>query len=81
MDDLKISSGTIIRTVVLALALVNQVLTMLGMPVLPFDEQQVIDGLSMLFTTVASIWAWWKNNSFTKAAKTADAFLQNERGA
>ena len=81
MDDLKISSGTIIRTVVLALALVNQVLTMLGIPVLPFDEQQITDGLSMIFTAAASIWAWWKNNSFTKAAKTADAFLQNERGA
>ena len=81
MDNLKVSSGTIIRTIVLVVALINQILVMMGLNTLPFDEQQITDGLSMLFTAVASVWAWWKNNSFTKAAKAADAFLQNERGA
>ena len=51
---MNISTGTIIRTVVLIVALINQVLTMTGHSVLPFDEQQITDGLSMLFTAAAA---------------------------
>ena len=28
--------------------------------------------LTLVFTILASLWAWWKNNSFTKAAIQAD---------
>ena len=76
MRENNISTGTIIRTVVLIVALINQVLTMTGHSVLPFDEQQITDGLSMLFTVAAALWAWWKNNSFTKAAQAADVYLK-----
>ncbi|MFR8250243.1 MAG: phage holin [Anaerovoracaceae bacterium] len=76
MRENNISTGTIIRTVVLIVALINQVLTMTGHSVLPFDEQQITDGLSMLFTVAAALWAWWKNNSFTKAAQAADVYLR-----
>lgn len=76
MRENNISTGTIIRTVVLIVALINQVLTMTGHSVLPFDEQQITDGLSMLFTAAAALWSWWKNNSFTKAAQAADVYLR-----
>ena len=76
MRENNISTGTIIRTVVLIVALINQVLTMTGHSVLPFDEQQITDGLSMLFTAASALWAWWKNNSFTKAAQAADVYLR-----
>ena len=76
MRENNISTGTIIRTCVLVVALINQVLTMTGHSVLPFDEQQITDGLSMLFTAAAALWAWWKNNSFTKAAQAADVYLK-----
>ena len=76
MRENNISTGTIIRTVVLIVALINQVLTMTGHSVLPFDEQQITDGLSMLFTAAAALWAWWKNNAFTKAAQAAHVYLR-----
>ena len=76
MSNSNISTGTIIRTVVLIVALINQVLTMTGHSVLPFDEQQITDGLSMLFTAAAALWALWKNNSFTKEAQAADVYLK-----
>ena len=76
MSNSNISTGTIIRTVVLIVALINQVLTMTGHSVLPFDDQQITDGLSMLFTAPAALWAWWKNNSFTKEAQAADVYLK-----
>ena len=63
---------TIIRTVCLVLALINQGLTMAGHSILPVTDEQVAEFLSLVFTIVASLWAWWKNNSFTKAAIQAD---------
>lgn len=67
-----IKLDTIIRTVCLVLALVNQALTMAGHNVLPVSDDQVAELLSLIFTIGASLWAWWKNNSFTKAAIQAD---------
>ena len=67
---------TIIRTVVLAISLINQVLTVLGKNPLPFSEEEVYQFLSVAATAAASIWAWWKNNSFTPAAVEADRYLE-----
>ncbi len=66
---------TILRTVLLVLALFNQILTALGKNPLPFSDEQLYETLSLLFTAAASLWAWWKNNSFTKEAIRADAYL------
>ena len=68
----KISKSTIIRTILLILALINQGLTISGHAVLPFTDEQVTEFLSMLFTGVTSVIAWWKNNSFTSAAIEGD---------
>lgn len=70
----KIDTGTIVRTVVLVAALANQVLTIAGKSPLPFDDVQIAEGVSTLLTAAASLWAWWKNNSFTLAARQADAY-------
>lgn len=70
-----VKSDTIIRTVVLALALVNQILTVMGCSPLPLADEEVSELLSLVFTTAASLWAWWKNNSFTTAAIQADAYM------
>lgn len=70
-----IKTDTIIRTVVLVLALINNTLTMTGRSILPVSDEQVSELLSLAFTIGASLWAWWKNNSFTKAAIQADEVL------
>lgn len=72
----QISNGTIARTAVLIFALVNQILTICGWNPLPFSEEGVYEGISLLLTVGASLWAWWKNNSFTPAAREADRYLQ-----
>lgn len=71
----KIEKGTIVRTAVLAFALVNQVLTISGYNPLPFTDEDFGQKISMILTTGASLWAWWKNNSFTQAAIAADEML------
>lgn len=75
----KISKSTIIRTVVLVLALVNNALALFGKSPLPIDEQMVELVVSFLFTMGASLVAWWKNNSFTSAARLGDATMKQEK--
>ena len=72
---MKIKTETIIRTVVLAIALLNQALTAMGKNPLPFADETLYEFISILITFIASGWAWWKNNSFTKNAIEADAVL------
>lgn len=71
-----VSKETIIRTIILVVSLVNMALTYFGKNPLPFAEEEIYGFFSMLFTAVASIWAWWKNNSFSKNAIKADEFLK-----
>lgn len=72
-----IKLDTIIRTVCLVLALANQTLMMTGHNILPISDEQVAEALTLGFTIVTSLWAWWKNNSFTKAARVADEFMHD----
>ncbi len=76
---MNISNGTIIRTALLILALINQTLTILGKAPIPIDDEQITQLLSLLFTIGASVWAWWKNNSFTQNAIKADEYLASLR--
>lgn len=73
MKDLKIGADTYVRTAFLVIALVNTVLTACGANPLPFSEEELYEGVSAIVTVIASLWAWWENNSFTKAAIAADA--------
>ena len=70
---------TIARTAVLLLALTNQVLSALGKPVLPIESAQLEQLVSVGITTVASLVAWWKNNSFTQEALAADVEYERQR--
>lgn len=71
----KVSTETIIRTVMLIVTLINQVLTTLGKNPLPFAEDELYTLLTTVATIIAAVWAWWKNNSFTSAAISADDYL------
>ncbi len=74
-EENNISKGTVIRTVLLIAALVNQVLLAIGKSPLPIESEQAQQLISLLFTGAASLIAWWKNNSFTKNAIAADEVL------
>ena len=70
-----VSAATIARTAVLALALINQILSAAGKPVLPIESAQLEQLISTGFTTVSALVNWWYNNSFTPEAIEADAFM------
>ena len=76
---MKIKTDTIIRTIVLILALVNQVLAIYGKEVIPVTEDEVYQLVTLIVTIASTLWAWWKNNSFTQAALMADEYLERLR--
>lgn len=76
---MKVSKETIARTAVLFVALLNTVLNACGKNPLPFSDDEVYTGVSAVVATVAAVWAWWKNNSFTAAAVKADEVLKIEK--
>lgn len=69
---MKVKADTVARTVILALALVNQILSASGKPVINIGDETINALVSTGFTVIAAILAWWKNNSFTNAAIQAD---------
>ena len=70
-----VTTGTIARTIVLLLALANQVLAMCGKQVLNISDDDIYQVVSIVFTIGASAVAWWKNNSFSQAAIKADEVM------
>lgn len=52
---------------------------MKGKPVLPIESAQLEQLVSVGITTVASLVAWWKNNSFTQEALAADVEYERQR--
>lgn len=68
----KISSGTVARTIVLMLALINQVFAIMGKGTIDIAEEDVYQLCSIVATIVTAAIAWWKNNSFSAAAIAGD---------
>ena len=68
----KVSAGTIARTICLALALINQILTATGHSIIPIDDETINLLVSTAATIIMAIITWWKNNSFTQAAIEGD---------
>ncbi|KEP24766.1 phage holin [Bacillus zhangzhouensis] len=63
-----LDKGTVIRTVLLFIALINQGLIMFGKPVLPISEDQVktlTDTLYLAGSMIDNPCRWFKNNYVT----------------
>lgn len=69
-------ASTIVRTIATAIGGLNVLLSIWGVSPLPFGEDAVYMSLSAIVEAVFVIWAWWKNNSFTDAAKEGDKVLK-----
>ena len=77
---MNITAGTLARTIILALALINQILSATGHPVLPIEDAQIETLVTTGWTVVAALIAYWKNNSWTAAAKAGDEVMKQVKG-
>lgn len=75
---MKIDKGTLIRTIVLFIALLNQILVACGLYKIPGTAEQQTNVLSTLFTLVSAIVAWFKNNYITARGKAQKEALKRQ---
>lgn len=68
--------GMIIRTIVLAVALLNQALVLMGWSPLPFEQEEVEHALTAVFTFIASVATWYKNQDTTGEARAGTAYMK-----
>lgn len=76
MKELKISKGTIVRTIMLIIVVVNIILQHFGIDIIKVDESQVLSFVEIVLELAVIITTFWKNNSFSKKAIQADEFLK-----
>lgn len=74
-----VSVQTWTRTAVLLIALVSQLLVIIGKKSHAVDIDQTTEIVSYVFTSLSAIWAWWKNNSFTRYAQIADTYIDKRK--
>lgn len=71
-----ISKGTIIRTTMLVLVVLNYILKTTGHDVINVSENEIGEFIEMVISVATIIVCYWKNNSLSKYAIEADKLLQ-----
>ena len=74
----KIDTGTKVRSIVLFLALLNQLLVSIELNPIPGSEELWGEIISWIFTAVAAIWAWFMNNYLTWKGKKQKVALERQ---
>lgn len=76
---MRVKKATIIRTAILILSIINEILVIMGKEILPISDEQLNLYISTAFMSISSLISWWKNNSFTKEAIEADNMMKSLR--
>lgn len=76
---MKISKSTIIRTILVAIVIINFILERLGVDLIPADESMITMFVETFIEIAVVAVGFWKNNSFSEAAIRADEFLKELR--
>lgn len=77
---MKISKGTIVRTIMLVIVIVNIILQHFGIDIINVNESEIASLVEILIELAVIIVTFWKNNSFSKEAIKADEFLRTLKG-
>ncbi len=72
---MKISKGTIVRTIMTLLVALNLILKAAGVSIINVSEGSVACMVEAVIQIGAIACSWWYNNSFTDRARKADEFF------
>ena len=64
-----------VRLVILIVVFINTAGMILGYQLLPFENEEIATGISIVALALSEIWNHWKNNSYTDEAKEADIYM------
>lgn len=79
IKGLKVTKGTVVRTVMTVVVIINLVLKACGINIINIDAEGVSAVVENLVSIGVIILGFWKNNSFTEKAKSADFYLAKLR--
>ena len=74
---MKITKGTIVRTVMVGAVLLNMGLKAAGHNIINVSESEVVAFVEAAVEIGVVITGFWYNNSFTEKAKLADEYMKN----
>lgn len=76
---MNISKGTIVRTIMLVIVILNMILKHIGIDAINVSESEILSLVEVLIEVAVIAVSFWKNNSFTEKAIKADEFLKTLR--
>lgn len=76
---MKVSKGTIVRTIMVILVILNIILERCGIDVINVSESEVFMIVETVIEIAVIVVGFWKNNSYSENAKKADEFLKQLR--
>lgn len=76
---MNISKGTIVRTIMLVIVVLNMILKHFGIDAINVSESEILSLVEVLIEVAVIAVSFWKNNSFTEKAIKADEFLKTLR--
>ena len=72
-----VSKDVWVRVIALFLVWLNLIsVHFFGFELIPYADEQIYEGISILLTVAITFWSSWKNNSFTEAGQKADKLLE-----
>lgn len=74
---MKPSKETIVRCILFAVAVINRFLTSTGKGFCVVLDESTANALADLFLSIMGLVCLWYNNSFTKEAIEADAYMKD----
>ena len=74
---MKVKADTIARLIILIISVVNAILAWLGKGRIDIADNTIYQLVSIIALIASSIWAYWKNNSYTDAALKADEYMKS----
>lgn len=76
-EKIKVDAGTVTRTIVLFLTIINAILAITGKDKIKFTENDIYQCVSAILTVIVPLINWWENNAFTKNARKAEKYRKN----
>ncbi|GAB3801036.1 phage holin [Virgibacillus kimchii] len=70
-----------VRLVAMTVVFINAAAMMFGYELLPFRDEAIVAGISVVALAGTEIWNHWKNNNWTPEAERAQKYLDGEKEA
>ena len=75
----KVKAGTWVRLILLVVSLINMALAAAGKAPISADYDELYTIVSIVFSVLVGVAAYWKNSSFASAAQAADEYLHKQK--